>query len=93
MSLHANPRLWGHVSTRSNSPPKRQSPSPRPSTFSCTQVICPTSLYQTDYEAALDDYIAVTFTVSPAVRGIRSILAALIAILGLLALASMISRE
>lgn len=30
---------------------------------------CP--LCQTDYEAALDDFIAVTFTVSPAVRGIR----------------------
>jgi len=30
---------------------------------------CP--LCQTDYEAALDDYIAVTFTVSPAVRRIR----------------------
>ena len=29
------------------------------------------SLCQSDYEAALDDYIAVTFTVSPAVRGIR----------------------
>jgi class 3 adenylate cyclase len=28
-------------------------------------------LCQSDYEAALDDYIAVTFTVSPAVRGIR----------------------
>ncbi len=28
-------------------------------------------LCQTDYDAALDDYIAVTFTVSPAVRGIR----------------------
>jgi class 3 adenylate cyclase len=32
--------------------------------FHCT-------LCQTDYEAALDDFIAVTFTVSPAVRGIR----------------------
>ena len=30
---------------------------------------CP--LCQTDYDAALDDFIAVTFTVSPAVRGIR----------------------
>lgn len=29
------------------------------------------SLCQSDYEAALDDYIAVTFTVSPAVRRIR----------------------
>lgn len=28
-------------------------------------------LCQTDYDAALDDFIAVTFTVSPAVRGIR----------------------
>jgi len=28
-------------------------------------------LCQSDYDAALDDYIAVTFTVSPAVRGIR----------------------
>jgi class 3 adenylate cyclase len=28
-------------------------------------------LCQSDYEAALDDYITVTFTVSPAVRGIR----------------------
>ncbi len=28
-------------------------------------------LCQTDYDAALDDYITVTFTVSPAVRGIR----------------------
>jgi class 3 adenylate cyclase len=34
-----------------------------------THFHCP--LCQTDYEAALDDYIAVTFTVSPAVRGIR----------------------
>jgi class 3 adenylate cyclase len=29
------------------------------------------NLCQSDYEAALDDYIAVTFTVSPAVRSIR----------------------
>jgi hypothetical protein len=29
------------------------------------------NLCRSDYEAALDDYIAVTFTVSPAVRGIR----------------------
>ena len=29
------------------------------------------NLCQTDYDAALDDYISVTFTVSPAVRGIR----------------------
>jgi hypothetical protein len=28
-------------------------------------------LCQTDYDAALDDYITVTFSVSPAVRGIR----------------------
>jgi class 3 adenylate cyclase len=33
------------------------------------QYHCP--LCQSDYEAALDDYIAVTFTVSPAVRRIR----------------------
>jgi hypothetical protein len=32
---------------------------------------CP--LCQTDYEAVLDDYIAVTFTVSPAVRRIRGV--------------------
>ena len=29
------------------------------------------NLCQSDYDAALDDYITVTFTVSPAVRGIR----------------------
>ena len=29
------------------------------------------NLCQSDYDAALDDYISVTFTVSPAVRGIR----------------------
>ncbi len=34
-----------------------------------THFHCP--LCQTDYDAALDDFIAVTFTVSPAVRGIR----------------------
>src|SRR5271154_7211913 len=34
-----------------------------------THFHCP--LCQTNYEAALDDFIAVTFTVSPAVRGIR----------------------